>query len=253
MSAKIVYFILSEHEIHLAYSIDESFYWLEKSIFSNKTDFYYKEQLQSLIEKHASTISDANEHIVMWYSPVSSLVPMNLLETMTPKELLQHSYSTSKIQFDTDYNRISELSIVNIYDIPLWVKSFFVLRFPRVVIQHLGTGLIRGMFNGSSFKPTLHIFLTTEYALMIMVKHNELLFYNSFEYSNENDLVYYALNILTQTNSLSDNGNCILHPFSEATIDVDVFLNKWKSIREVETFTGNVSKEQTLKFLATCV
>lgn len=253
MANKNAYFILSEGEVHIGQSEGDSFRWLEKYIFSNKTDYYYKEQLQELIDKYQIQGADFDEIIVMWYSPVSSIVPMNLLETTTPKELLHYSFSENKIQFDVDYNRISELSSVNIYEIPLWVKSFFVLRFPRVLIQHLGTGMIRGIFNTSSFRPTIHLFLTADFSLMIYVKHNELMFYNSFEYTNENDLVYYALNVLTQHQSLADGGNVILHTLAMPEINCDAFVEKWQAIREAESFKPSIELVQTLKYLATCV
>jgi hypothetical protein len=253
MSLKIAYFILSENDVHIGQSEGDSFTWLEKYSFSNKTDYYYKEQLQLLIEKHQLNAPSFEEHIVMWYSPVSSLVPMNMLNDLVPKELLKYSFSENKIKHDVNFNRISELSIVHVFEIPTWLKSFFVLRFPRAIIQHFGTGIIRGIFNTSSFKPTIHLFLTTEFSLMLFVKHNELVFYNSFEYTNENDLVYYALHVLTQNKALSDAGNMVVHPLSSTEIDEKQIVEKWNDIREASQFKISTEPTQTLKFLATCV
>lgn len=251
--SKIAYFVLTESEVHLGVSENDSFRWLEKISFTSKTDHYYKEQLQALIEKNQLQAIDFDEHILMWYSPISSLIPMSLLENSTPKEILEYNFSEDILPNEVDYNRISELSIVNTYTVPLWVKSFFVIRFPRIVIQHFGTGLIRGIFNASSFKPTVHLFLTPLSALLIYVKHNELMTYNSFEYTDENDLIYYTLNILNQTKTLADNGAIILHPLSQSTISETAFLESWSKINGTENFKGEIQPTQTLKYLSVCV
>lgn len=254
MAGKIAYFILSEDEIHLGYSENDHFQWIEKFSFANKTDFYYKEQLQQLIDKHNFHNSEYEEHLLMWYSPVSTLIPMNLLENSNPKTLLEYSFSDQKLQYDADYNRIPELSIINIYEIPLWVKSFFVMRFPKIVMQHLGTGLIRGIFNTGSFKPTVHLFLAKQYALMLFVKHNELKLYNSFEYSNENDLIYYTLNALTQVDALNDSGAIILHSLADDDSAItEAFTANWAKLIDGQNFKTEIQKVQTLNYLATCV
>ncbi len=251
--SKIAYFVLTESEVHLGVSEHDSFRWIDKLAFTSKADYYYKEQLQAFIEKHQLQEDAYEEYILMWYSPTSSLIPMSLLENATPKEVLNYSFSEGKIEHEVDYNRISELSIINVYEIPFWVKSFFVIRFPRIVLQHLGTGLIRGIFNTSSFKPTIHLILTHQFSLMIYVKHNELKLYNSFEYTNESDLIYYTLNALNQTNSLEDKGMVILHPLSQSSINEAQFLEDWSKIKETKNFNVEVQPIQTLKYLLVCV
>ena len=251
--SKIVYFILSENEIHIGTSQDNYFQWIEKQTFSNKTDYYYKEQLQELLDKHQLSSANYDEHILMWYSHQSTLVPMNMLENSTPKELLYHSFSENKIQHDVDYNRISELSVVNIYEIPLWVKSFFVIRFPRIVLQHLGTGMLRGIFNGSSFKPNVRLVLTEDFALLIYVKHGELITYTSFEYATESDLIYHTLNVLTQTDSLNNSGIIEIHTLRENKINTTTFVENWSKLKEVSDFKVEFEPTQTLKYLSVCV
>ena len=253
MNGKIAYFILSEQEVLIGSSSGEHFTWLEKHTFENKTDFYYKEELQQLIDKHQLQAVDYEEHVLSWYSETSSLVPMNLLEDSSASEILQFNFSEEKLQFEADYNRIPELSIVNVFEIPLWVKSFFVLRFPRIILQHLGTGLIRGIFNTSSFKSTIHLFLLKTQTLLIHVRHNELLTYNSFEYSSETDLIYYTLNVLKQTQTLDDNGIVLIHPLTSEGISLSVLLENWAKIHDLQNFRVEQPEDLTLKYLATCV
>lgn len=250
--SKIAYFILSENAIHIGVSENETFQWLAKKDFDNKTEFYYKEQLQGLIEQHNLSSATFDDHVLMWYSSVSSLVPMNLLENSTPREIIEFSFSENKIKNEIDYNRIFELSTVNIYEIPLWVKSFFVIRFPRIIIQHLGTGAIRGIFNTSSFKPTVHLFVLQEFALFLFVKHNELLSYNSFEYTTESDLIYYTLNILNQSETLQDSGQIMLHSIAN-TIDSTSFKETWEKIQEGKNYQVQSKDTEILKYLSVCV
>lgn len=253
MQSKNVYFILSEEEVHIGISENDQFRWLDRFVFQQRTDFYYKEQLQQLIEKHELNDGSYDEQILMWYTSTSTLIPMNLLEESTPKELIEHSFSAHKVQYDVDYNRISELSLVNIYEIPLWVKSFFVIRFPRIVMQHLGTGMLRGIFNSSSFKPTIHVILMNNFALLIYVKHNELVMYNSYDFASENDLIYYTINTLTQTNSLDLKGAVSIHELANSTFQMDALIAQWNAMANSQNFPIEHNSIQTLKYLASCV
>lgn len=250
MSAKIAYFIISEEDVRVGESTGDSFTWLEQLKFENKTDFYLKETLQKLLEKYRFDSSEYEEHILAWYTPQSTLVPMNLMDDLNPKQLLTYSFSEIDESANIDYNRIAELSIVNIFTIPLWVKSFFVIRFPRIIMMHLGTGMIRGIMEQNSFKNEIHVVLEEGQALMLYVGQNQLKHYNSYEYTNSEDLLYYIANMLTQLDALEVSGTIFYYgeylPFSD-------FETKLKTMKLSKNFEAKDANQQLLKYLSTCV
>jgi hypothetical protein len=143
---------------------------------------------------------------------------------------------------------------VNIYEIPLWVKSFFVIKYPRIIIQHEGSHFLRGIFSNSTFKLGIHIVLHENYFMLVLVKHNELLFYNQFDYSNEDDVLYYLTFTLKQKQLLGDEGQLFLHVTDETKSDFETnFLSKVKQLTDLKKLTVMDSKNLSVKYQNTCV
>ena len=65
-----------------------------------------------------------------------TLVP-NAIFNSKPKEIFELNHQAP---FENlDYNRIAELGIVSIYEVPIWIKSLFVIKMPRIKIIHTVT------------------------------------------------------------------------------------------------------------------
>ncbi|MCC5923977.1 MAG: DUF3822 family protein, partial [Crocinitomicaceae bacterium] len=108
------------------------------------------------------------------------------------------------IDHPADYNRLSELDMVNVYTIPDWVKSAAILNIPTILIQHDVTFLLRGLFQGATFKTQGYVLIYKEYFLFCLVKHNQLTFLNHFEYQTEEDILYYTSYTLQQLNWMQE-------------------------------------------------
>ena len=93
---------------------------------------------------------------------------------------------------------MAELSIVNIYEMPLWIKSLFVVRFPRIKIIHRSTVILRGVFDQAIFKPKINLFVEKEQFYLLITDKSKLTFFNRFDYKSIADLVYYFLFVLEQ-------------------------------------------------------
>lgn len=250
MSAKIAYFIISEDDVRIGESESDQFRWLDYLKFDNKTDFYYKERLQELLDKYHFDSSSYDEHVLAWYTSQSTIIPMNLMNDLNPKQLLQYSFSDVDDSSNIDYNRIAELSMVNIFTIPLWVKSFFVMRFPRIVTMHLGTGMIRGILNENSFKNEIHLVLQEKTALLLYTGQNQVKHYNSYEYSGAEDLLYYVVNMLTQMEALEEKA--IIYYYGDQIPFVD-FEEKLQQLKISKTCQATEHFISLLKHLASCV
>jgi hypothetical protein len=158
------------------------------------------------------------------------------------------------ISNDVDYNRIAELSLVNIFEIPLWVKSLFVIRYPRIVLQHEGSIFLKGIFSNSTFKTSIHIVLHQQHCLILMVKQGNLLFYNTFESLHEEDVLYYLSFSLQQQDLLIDN----LQLFIYDSIDTppnrkENILNQIKHLKDLQKVSILETKNLQFKYQQTCV
>lgn len=247
-------FALSAHALHAAEVSDQSVKEIGSIVFQGQKDFQYKEQIQAFLAAHGLTEKEYDDYSLSWFNPLSTLVPMNIFGASAAKEVFQACFTKEMISNDIDYNRISELSVVNVFEIPLWVKSFFVIRYPRIVIQHEGTQYLRGIFEGSTFKTGVHAVLHDQHFLLIVVKHNKLLFYNTFESSGEDDVLYYLSFTLQQQQLLTDAGQLFVYETADALPGMkEKLLGKMKLLKDLQSFTPAETQYLPYKYQQTCV
>ena len=125
-----------------------------------------------------------------------TLVPVSIFNSSKPKDIfaLNHQAPIDNL----DYNRIPELGIVSIYEIPIWIKSVFVIKMPRVKIIHTSTTLLKGIFNQTVFSPKLHVFWQDNSFYLVITSKGKLEYFNLFQSNEISDLVYHILFILEQ-------------------------------------------------------
>lgn len=247
-------FVLSETMFSATLIEEENITCLGSINFQSKKEFQIKEQIQQFLESNDLINSEYDDYSLSLSTRQSTLVPMNIFTVSSATEIFQTCFTKEFISNDIDYNRLAELSIVNIYEIPLWIKSYFVIRFPRIIIQQEGSHFLRGIFSNSTFKLGTHVILHDAYFMLIFVKHNELLFYNQFEYSNEDDVLYYLTFSLKQKQLLGEEGQLFLHETSGINTDFkNNFLSKVKLLSDLKKMTIIDSKHLSVKYQNTCV
>ena len=247
-------FVLSESTFSATLINEETITHLGSITFQGKKEFQIKEQIQQFLESKDLINSEYDDYSLSWSSKLSTLVPMNIFGVSSASEIFQTCFTKEIISNDIDYNRLAELSIVNVYEVPLWVKSYFVIRFPRIIIQHEGSHFLRGIFSNSTFKLGAHIVLHDNYFMLVMVKHNELLFYNQFDYSNEDDVLYYLTFSLKQKQLLGEEGQLFLHKSADTNPDFkNNFLSKVKLLTDLQKMKVMDSEHLSVKYQNTCV
>ncbi|MCB9224816.1 MAG: DUF3822 family protein [Crocinitomicaceae bacterium] len=126
----------------------------------------------------------------------STLIPVDLFNHSKADEIFKLNFSEPLDNLD--YNRIPELGIVNIYELPLWIKSLFVIRFPRVKIVHPVTVILKGVFKQSTFSPKIHIHIEKDSFYLLITDKGKLQYYNRFDQASIADMVYHILFVLEQ-------------------------------------------------------
>lgn len=193
--------------------------------FVDRQDYRYKEQLKQFIEEAGVKEIDFETFSVSWAGNQSTIVPISVFNESSAESIFKLCFSDKNNQGDIDYNRIMEQSVANVYSIPLWIKSFFVVNFPRIDIQHSGSFALRGIFGGSTFKLKTFILLQQDFFTLIIVKHNELQFYSSFDYTAVEDIIYYLSFTLQQKEMNPDENEIILSNGPKLTIDMNELEN----------------------------
>lgn len=161
--------------------------------FKDKTDNAAKNQLDRFLIDSNLLHHTFDEYLVSWSTKQTTLVPTNVFTETSAANVFKLCFGDEIPSGDVDYNRISEIGLVNVFHIPLWVKSFFVMKFPRAIIQHEATHVLRGIFAANTFKLRTVIVVYQTYFLCCIVKENKLQFYSIFEFQQVEDIVYHLM------------------------------------------------------------
>ena len=225
---------LSENSVKFTTIQDGLVETSDSFVFKEKIDYQYKEQLERIFQEKKYKEREFDDYSLSWYSPLSTLIPSNVFSEVKPEDIFNLSFSKNIPLTHIDYNRIPELSLVNIFEIPLWVKSFFVIKFPRIVIQNEGSFLLRSIFKSSSSKSSTLIIIHEDSFNLILTDKNELQFYSNFNYLNSDDIIYHVLFSLQQKNMFNENNSISLLIGSgsneECVNEVKLKLLKFKEI-----------------------
>lgn len=168
--------------------------------FLDRQDYRYKPQLDEIWSGLGWKESDFDDITLSWSESQSTLVPVNIFNESDKEAIFQLCFGNLDVTNVIDYNRLPLQNLVNVYSIPLWVKSFFVIRFPRIVMQHEGTHVVRGVFSGSTYKLKSKLVLHQDHFLLVIVQDNKLQFSSTFNYTSVEDVVYYFSYTIQQLN-----------------------------------------------------
>lgn len=123
-----------------------------------------------------------------------TLIPQAIFGDSSAKDLFGLAFGQSDLNIE--HNRFFEQALVVTFEIEPWVKRFFVIRFPRIVIQSSATHLLRGIFNQPSFEMKLHLSCYERFLIAVLVGKNKILGFNSFTIDSEADIAFYSLHLL---------------------------------------------------------
>lgn len=219
--------------------------------FSSFVEEEIKTELLTFI--HANNLrKDFDEVSLAYWNHTYTLVPFNLIDAKNYTDAFTLCFGDDFSKSEIDYNMLPQLGISSIYHLPTWIKSFFIVKYPRIVLQHASTLFLRGMNQANSYKPTLEIQVNENYFYLNVFVHGDLKFSNAFEYNHVNDIVYHTLLVLQKLRISKENANAILSGLN-SKIDLEELKNTFTSIAELENLSLEVNPEQYIKHHLLCV
>lgn len=177
--------------------------------FQDKKDYRYKEQLDEFIAQCGLKDREHDEHSVSWASDRTTLVPSNVFGESNPESIFRLCFGNAVSSSDIDYNRLPEVGIVNVFEIPMWVKSYFIVRHPRSIIQHESTMVLRSMFINTPFKTKIVLTTYLKHFVLSIAGQGKLQFYSVFDFQNVEDILYNLMFTLQQKELLEQEGEIV--------------------------------------------
>ncbi len=131
------------------------------------------------------------------------LVHENELSTLVPKPLFNDDCLADYLKFNSkilsnDYITHDDLTkgnIVNVYVPYVNINNFLYDTFGTFEFNHYSTILLNAIFELHKDKNeiTMYVNIAKQHFEIIVIKGNNLILYNTFEYSTKEDFIYYIL------------------------------------------------------------
>jgi len=204
----------------------------KKYAFVDQQEHRFKVELERFWNDTKWDFSAFDEVTLSWSDRYTTIVPTNVFNESNKRAIFSLSFGVDTSLGEIDYNRISLPNLVNVYAIPLWVKSFFVLRCPKIIIQHEGTHLLRGLFSRTDKKTATQLVLHHEHFLMASIYKSDLIFYSSFDWQDERDVAYYYSFFLAQYPHMDDRHVLEICSGAGSQMNIELLISLLQSIHK---------------------
>lgn len=133
------------------------------------------------------------------YTRQTTLVPDCFFDSAKMHDYLSFNHA-GDVDHELFNNFLPLQNLRNVFALPAELVSTVTLHFKKVEFMNQTTTFLRHAFckTNSHMQPALHIGLNPEFFDIAYVKDNALQLYNTFQYTGENDLLYYLLFVCKQ-------------------------------------------------------
>ena len=212
MKGKHLAIEIADHAVRFVSINDEVVMDSSELSFNSETKEEKIEKLDLHLKKEDFLNQEFDEVTLSWSTKRSTIIPKNIFNESSPDSIFELCYGKDAVSNEIDFNRITELNIVTIFEIFDWVKQYFTTKFPRIIMQHEGTHLIRKILKDSRTELYVAAVVYSNYFQLIIMNQNRLEFYSSFDYQSHEDIVYYLLFTLQQKELISQKGTISVIP-----------------------------------------
>jgi len=176
----------------------------------------------------------------------STLVPAALYEESKKDmylEFMENVHSNSTVHTD----HISSIDAKNIYAFDKNIHEIILEKYANIQIKHYSSMLIETILKSYKHDTSLVTFvhILNDTFDIVIAKSNELLFYNAFKFSSEEDILYYLLFTLDQLKLNPEQINLMIS--GEIIAESELYSMLSRYIRNVRF--GNRSDQCTYSYL----
>ncbi len=185
----------------------------------------------------------------------SILIPESYFDKSNLKSYFEFNHSISELD-EINYNLLSDIDAYNVFVIPSYVANEVIKRFRDAKLYHQATPFIRSIFEKDADKENdgVYVNMNNRFIDIAVAGKGKLKLYNTFQFQNETDLLYFILyvykqlNLDTQTNKLYISGE--LSDNQQIFRSLKKFINTVYYLEPFDfTFSGALAKLSKHKYL----
>jgi hypothetical protein len=164
----------------------------ESIIFENNR--IIEEQLWNVFIEHPILATSFDEILILHNNNLNTLVPNSLFDPNCLKNYLQFNTKIFESDFFA-YDEIAPYEIKNVYVPFVNVNNFFLDQYKSFTYKNSNSILIKKIIDIAKNNEEKQIFIHIQKDKfeIVIVKNQELLLFNSFNFNAANDLIYYLL------------------------------------------------------------
>ena len=159
---------------------------------------------EELIEVSKPFSSLETQQYFRWFSSQFTLIPNALFLPSQLEDYYRLNFGELNPSETLSYDSIYDENLSLVYSIPNWLNHFKRSYFFKAEIQHHAACLIKNSFKSKNDDLISIVFEGTAF-IMSIKKEGKLIICNSFEYQNEEDLLYFILSHHKQLGLIEKN------------------------------------------------
>lgn len=197
------------------------------------------EHLAAIRERSALLGFSYEQTIILWNSRQYTMIPKALFQPGAEAEYLRFAHNLSAGDCVL-CDEMTSLDSVMVYSMPLVLHEGLHQLFPGARFQHAVANLAGSQFiRFRNSLPATKVLLHADQRIfdMLVFRDRGLLFCNSFEYSNADDLAYYTLFVMDQLKLDPREQPVLLAGYMNRPSPLDDLLNRY--IAGVSYITAN--------------
>lgn len=193
-----------------------------------------EDQLKDIFKKDEFLSRKYKSSSYFFITDKSTLVPSPLFNKEKIKEYLMFNHPLGEHD-KIFYNQIKNAGTYTVYSIPVTICEILDKQFPEIKSYHQSVPFIEQILlknQPSGFEYSAFIHVTRGIFDIAVTQSKKLMLYNQFRYRNENDFIYFVLNIFEQLKL--NPGNTLLLLSGELTKTSKYYESVKKYIKSIK-------------------
>ena len=225
--------------------ISDEIIFYKKHVFIKKTT---PKNLLKELKKHFKETPELNDT----FSSVK-IIHYNNLSTVVPEVVFDKNNALSYLKFNSQilqndyvaYDQIFNNECVNVYIPYVNINNFIFKKFDSFIYNHYSSIILEEVKSNekNSINPSLYLNMGLNHIEVIYFQNNKLIFYNTFDYSTKEDVIYYLLFTIDQLKLNPEKTPLVIS--GSISVDDEYYEIIYKYVRNVSLYNSNIKSDNT--------
>ncbi len=163
-------------------------------------------------------------------SQKNTLVPTSLFDNKNLKSYFEFNHIPDNSE-ELRFNFLKNTEAYNIFAVPTEITTFLINRIPKIKFYNQASIFIESTIDKAKIDklktPFVRININIDFFDIAIIISEKLILYNTFSYKNENDIIYFILNIFEKLNLPVDGSYISISGDIEARSDFFIKINNF--------------------------